>query len=210
MVNRDKQESKNITKSNAEKSITKHFIKKVILLTGMPGSGKSIISSLARELGYTVYNMGDIVREEAEKRGINITSESLLKLARQLRDKKGEDIVAKIICNKIKKSKKSDFILIDGVRSLPELLYFKKKLKNNCVLIAIHSSPSTRFQRIKRRGRADDPKIWDEFVKKDLKELKLGIGSVIALADIMIINEESLESFKKFIKNFLKRLKNGN
>jgi len=47
---------------------------RLILIAGMPGSGKSIVSSIARELGLPVYVMGDVVREEARRRGIEPTN----------------------------------------------------------------------------------------------------------------------------------------
>jgi len=57
------------------------------------------------------------------------------------------------------------------------------------VLVAVHASPRERFRRLKSRGRPDDPTTWEEFVERDMRELELGIGNVIALADVMIVNE---------------------
>ncbi|WP_243674686.1 AAA family ATPase [Vulcanisaeta distributa] len=41
------------------------------MITGLPGSGKTIVSDVARELGLPVVTMGDIIREEAVKSGIS-------------------------------------------------------------------------------------------------------------------------------------------
>ena len=38
-------------------------------VSGLPGSGKSLVSETAIKKGAIVVSMGDIVREEAEKRG---------------------------------------------------------------------------------------------------------------------------------------------
>ena len=38
-------------------------------ISGMPGSGKSVVSEVASEKGAIIVSMGDIVREEAKKRG---------------------------------------------------------------------------------------------------------------------------------------------
>ena len=43
---------------------------RVIGVSGMPGSGKSIISDKCVEKGAIIVSMGDIIREEAKKRGI--------------------------------------------------------------------------------------------------------------------------------------------
>ena len=44
----------------------------VVGLTGMPGSGKSLVVAAARLEGYDVVVMGDVVREETKKRGLEL------------------------------------------------------------------------------------------------------------------------------------------
>ena len=41
---------------------------KIIGVTGMPGSGKSVVSRVAESLGMKVVKMGDVIREEAQHR----------------------------------------------------------------------------------------------------------------------------------------------
>jgi len=38
---------------------------KIIAFVGMPASGKGEAATVAKELGYPVVNMGDVIREEA-------------------------------------------------------------------------------------------------------------------------------------------------
>jgi predicted ATPase len=45
------------------------LLTKVIVLTGMPGAGKEEFVRVALEAGYGVLRMGDVVREEAGRRG---------------------------------------------------------------------------------------------------------------------------------------------
>jgi dephospho-CoA kinase len=71
------------------------------------------------------------------------------------------------------------------------------------ILIAVHSSPETRFERLFRRKRSDDSAGWGGFVDRDLRELSVGQGSVIALADYMIINEGTLEECKATVREVL-------
>jgi dephospho-CoA kinase len=63
-------------------------------------------------------------------------------------------------------------------------------------LIAAHSSPEARFQRLSKRKRSDDPEGWSVFHERDLRELSVGQGDVIALADFMIVNEGTYDEFK--------------
>jgi len=181
---------------------------KLILIAGMPGAGKSLISRAAKMLGIPVLVMGDVVREEAEKMGLKPTPENLGHVAVLLRRKYGDDIIAKKVLKKAFLHK-SKIIMIDGVRSLYELDFFKRKTEK-VIIMAIHASPRTRFKRLLKRGREDDPKTWEEFCERDRRELEFGIGNVIALADIMLVNEEinkdeilkkAYEALKRVITN---------
>ena len=69
----------------------------VMGISGMPGSGKSIVSDLAAEKGAIIVSMGDIVREEAKKRG-----EGSKETAQNLRAEHGPYIVSELTIKKIK------------------------------------------------------------------------------------------------------------
>jgi len=160
----------------------------------MPGSGKTTISEFVKEMKIPVIAMGDVVREEAKVRGMEPTPKNLGKLMIEMREKMGANIIAKKCVEKIKELN-SKIILVEGVRSLEEIEEFKKI--GDVKVIAVHSSPKTRYERLFRRGRCDDPKSWEEFKERDLRELDIGIGKVISLADEIIINEGTIEDLKE-------------
>ena len=172
-----------------------------ILLTGMPGSGKEEFLNVAREEGYDVIRMGDVVREHAEKKGISFEDQSLGSFAHEERVEHHEGIWAdRTLCN-ITKEK----TVIDGIRSTEEVSIFKSEL-GDLKIIAIHASPDTRFERLKERGREDAPQTWSEFNDRDKRELNWGLGRVISRADHMIINESSLKVFYSESRELLKQL----
>ncbi len=173
----------------------------VIVVAGMPGSGKSVVSKAARELGLPVYVMGDVVREEAARRGLEPTPANLNMVAKSLREEYGLTVVAERTAQKFREGEEA--VLVDGVRSLDEVKVFQRY--GDVVIIAVHASPRTRFERIRRRNRPGDPRTWEEFVARDMTELGFGIGNVIALADYMIVNEEkSLDEVLEEAKNMLR------
>ncbi|MCC6013144.1 MAG: flagellar hook-basal body complex protein FliE [Candidatus Verstraetearchaeota archaeon] len=173
---------------------------KFFCITGMPGAGKSVVAEAAKSLGLKVIVMGDIIREEAKARNIKQTPESLRELMIKLRNEEGLDVIAKRCLKKISNEK---IIVIEGVRSLEELEYFKKF--GSVCLIAVHASPKTRFNRLIKRNREDDPKDFKTFVERDMTELRIGIGSVIALADKVFVNEGTIEELIEAAKEFFKR-----
>ncbi|MCE4614367.1 MAG: flagellar hook-basal body complex protein FliE [Desulfurococcales archaeon] len=162
----------------------------LVLVTGLPGSGKSIVSEVAREKGIPTVVMGDVVREEAVKRGVKLLPENLSIIANDLREKYGKAAIALFTTDKIRRNHASSaVVVVDGVRSLDEVAVFEE-LGNVCI-IAVHASPTRRFERIRQRGRPGDPNDWAQFLGRDLVELSWGIGNVIALADYIVVNESS-------------------
>lgn len=165
--------------------------KVIIAVAGLPGAGKSVVARAAKHLKIPVYRMGDVIRREAETSGLSLTDESLGEIALSLRKKFGEDIVARKIAGKITRDP-NRVVLVDGVRSMSEVDFLRKRF-NNVIILSVHASPKTRYERLRRRGRQDDPKSWEEFAERDERELRLGLGNVIALSDVMLVNEETTE-----------------
>ena len=178
----------------------------VVGVTGLPGSGKSTFTSIAKSLGYPVIVMGDFIRLEAKKRGIKPTAENLSKLMFKVRKEKGENILAKLTVKAVKKMD-NPIVFIDGVRTLKEVEFFKRNLPD-FRLIAIYAPEKIRFKRIfkRRKLRVDDVDSWERFKKRDQNELKIGVGEVISKANLTIKNSGSLKRFEAKVKKFLEEL----
>lgn len=181
--------------------------KTVVAVTGLPGSGKSTFLRVAKELGYHLIVMGDFVREEAARRNLPPTAVNMGELMFQMRKERGEDFIAQLTVEKAEKMK-TDFIVIDGVRNPEEVEKFKKTFKN-FYLIAIDSTAELRFKRIRRRFRSDDSTDRDKFEEREARELKVGVGRAMALANLIIDNNSSLGEFKAKVKNVLEEIMRG-
>jgi len=177
---------------------------KAIAFTGMPGSGKTEAVNVAKEMGLKVISMGDEVRNEAIRRGMELTDENVGSLANEMRIKYGKDIWAKKCLEKLREMKE-EIVVIDGIRNIEEVETFRKKLKN-FILVAIHASPITRYERLMKRGREDDSMKIEDLKAREKRELSWGLGNVIAMADIVVVNEGSLEEFKNKIRKILEDL----
>lgn len=200
---------------------------KVYGITGLPGSGKSIISRLAKNEGVHIISMGDIVRKEAEKQNCSSGVAAV-----NLRKKYGNNVIAELCIEEIQnhsrdrlnkqsntltkvyttnnqkpshrkfKKVEQDVYIIEGIRSPFEVNIFRRNFKN-FKIIAIHSSPETRFNRLKRRKRNDDSTDFRTFLERDKRELKFGIGNVIATADFMLINDGPIPIFKNVVRGLI-------
>ncbi|MGQ9625256.1 MAG: dephospho-CoA kinase, partial [Candidatus Bathycorpusculaceae bacterium] len=122
----------------------------------------------------------------------------------ELREKEGANVIAKRCVKKIQDFKEPK-VIVDGIRSLAEVEEFKKHFPK-FTLIAIHASPETRFKRLYHRQRSDDPKNWHIFYERDMRELSVGLGNAIAMAEYLIVNEENLETGKRKVEEVLRKV----
>jgi dephospho-CoA kinase len=159
----------------------------IVGITGMPGAGKSTVADALVELGFLRINMGDVIRDEALRRGVRMDDESLGKLMLQLRTEYGDDVIAGICLRKINDSSADRFV-IDGLRSFVEAEAFRKA--GFFKLLAVHASSSRRLRLLQKRGRADAPVSKSTFENRDAREKSIGIGRVIESADKAISNED--------------------
>jgi dephospho-CoA kinase len=176
---------------------------KLIIVTGMPGAGKSEVAEVFRRNRYPIIVMGDIIREETRRRGLEANRENTKKIALELREIDGPGAVAKHCIKEMEKAG-DQLIVIEGCRSLAEVDVFDDYAET-VTIVSVHTSPSTRFARLKSRARDDAPPEWEAFRERDMREISIGLGGVIAMSDIMLINESTIEELQKLSEEILKR-----
>jgi len=96
--------------------------------------------------------------------------------------------------------------LVDGCRSMDEVRAFRS-LTDDVTVIAIQSSPEIRYERLVRRNRDDAPSSTNEFDERDEREIGWGLAKIIALADITITNDSSLEDFHEASERVLENMR---
>jgi dephospho-CoA kinase len=173
-------------------------------IVGLPGAGKTTAAKAVAELGYPVISMGDIVREEAMKRGLKPTAEVMNTFIHQIRQEEGPTVVAEKCLSKCR-TLEAPLIAIEGIRSLQEIDLFRKSFMH-FVLVAIKASKERRFENLRSRGREDDPKSPKDLEIRDWEEERLGLLDAIREADVVIENVGGPEDLKDRMKLLLRRL----
>lgn len=186
---------------------------RIIAFVGMPASGKSEASNVAREMGIPVVTMGDVIRKEVELRGADPSDGG--KIANELREIEGMDAIAKrcmILIEEKMEETPTDIFVIDGVRGIAEVDYFKEHLGDGFVLvsIAIDSPIEERFERIVARKREDDMDNIDQLKERDLREIGWGMGEAIAASDRFVENTSTLEAYRVKIQELFEEMKAEN
>ncbi len=163
---------------------------KAIISAGMPGSGKEEFLEAIRPLDMPYVRMGDVVREEKAARG---SAQPTGDFAQAEREAHGGGVWALRTLDRMGTGP----VVIDGCRSHAEVEAFRSALGDGLCVIALHSDPATRFQRLQRRAREDAPADMEEFRRRDDREMAWGLARVITLADVMVVNDSTLDEFHR-------------
>jgi dephospho-CoA kinase len=128
---------------------------KIIGFVGLPGSGKGEASQIARLHGLAVVVMGDVIRQEAARQGLEPTDQNLGRIGNALRAAQGPDAVAKKAFEMALATGK-DLVVIDGLRSREEADFFRSHA-DEFHLVEVCAPAQARLKWLAARGRPDDP-----------------------------------------------------
>jgi dephospho-CoA kinase len=98
----------------------------------------------------------------------------------------------------------TSLFVYEGARNIEEIEELNKKYR--VFTIAIHASPKSRFRRLLKRRRSDRPRNWADFQERDERELKVGVGKLIAIADRVVENEDTKNDLKRRTRRLLRPL----
>ncbi len=172
----------------------------IIAVTGKRGCGKDTFADyLKKSHGFSILNFsGDALYPELKKRGFEITRENLIRVGMELREREGNDVLAKIIAEKIENG--SDYC-ISGMRFSEELDYMKSKFGSGFFLVAIVCDAEKRYERILKRGdRGEANLTFEEFEEIDNRPTEKAIDELMERADIVIDNNGTIEEFHENIE----------
>ncbi len=168
----------------------------------MPASGKTEAANVARALGIPVIQMGYVVKAEVKARGLEITEETVGKVANKIREREGMGAVA-LRCVPYIKNANRKVVVIDGIRGVAEAEVYKEMFEDQFTLIAIHAPQKARFEWAMTRKREDDIENRKSFLRKDERENSWGLSEAMNIADFSIENDSTLEEFKQKVKTVI-------
>lgn len=199
---------------------------KIIGLVGLPGSGKGEASRIARQQGLAVLVMGDVIRQEAARQGLEATDVNLGRVGCALREAEGPEAVARRILQKARASGE-ETVVVDGLRSREEADYFATQAEQ-FHLVEICAPAEERLRWLRARGRPDDPGISRSGIKeqdqdekiisscgepdgqaaaaleqRECREMGWGMCQAMEAAGLKLRNDGSLEEFRENARKLL-------
>lgn len=177
-------------------------MKIVLALAGMPGSGKTTCSDILKKKGFTVIIMGDAVRREMLQKGMELNNKTLREYVVKIR-KISPNYVLDLINKELNDAFLTyDVVILDGVRNISEIKELKKRGIKTAI-VGIVTDKNVRFERIKNRNNSTDMSSFEEFEWREEKELKYGVGDVLACSDYYVQNNSSIEELEHKINNLV-------
>ncbi len=177
---------------------------------GEIASGKgTAVKYIEDKYGAKSHRFSDILRDLLNRLEIDKTRENLQDISTLIREKFGQDTLAKVIAGDVSKDA-GEIVVVDGIRLKEDIGYLKKL--PNFYLTHIYADPELRYKRLLDRGEnvGEDKISYEEFLKSQENECEIQLKEVSEQADIKIDNngtqEELVEKIERYIQEKLREL----
>lgn len=168
---------------------------KIILgLTGQIATGKGTAAAYLKEkYSASTYRFSTILRDLVDRIYIPQSRENLQDLSEFLRERFGEDVLAKVMAEDVKKDQ-NNLIVIDGIRRPDDVKYLKEI--PGFILVHIFADMEKTYERIVMRGENTDDtqKTFEQFQKDHERESELKIAEIAGQAQETIDNNGTIEN----------------
>lgn len=209
----------------------------MVLYIGLSGkmlAGKGKIREIL-EKNYKSFSIGlsDMLREEADRRGIEKNRENLVNLADELRLKNGPGILAELAIKKImllgEKLNDYELVIIDSIRNPYEVVALRNTFKKYFYLIFVDAPLELRFKRAMERKREGESSLtFEEFKEKDEIEFKgredrkiedeesehggfidygVNLSACLKKSNLLLINDKSESELESNLINLIEKRK---
>jgi dephospho-CoA kinase len=161
---------------------------RALALVGMPGAGKTLCAKELQQRGFFQFRFGQIVVDEVERRGWEVSEHNERIVREELRANEGMNAIAQRALPHLKPAlEKHNSIVIDGLYGFGEYKLLNAELGAAMVVLAITCDRHTRYARLAQRDVR--PLTSLEAQSRDFREIEnLEKGGPIAIADYTLIN----------------------
>lgn len=175
-------------------------------LIGANGSGKSTVCEYLHHQGFEVISLSDVVRSEAEKKGLPKDRDTLTQLANTLKSQQGIDVLAHLTF-KHALQLGTPKIVFDSIRHPAEAAFLRHQ---GVFVIGIEAPLEVRYQRILSRQKETDHVDFNTFKLQCEREYEghssgQNIREALSQANALIINNSDILSLNQKVDEILKQ-----
>jgi len=179
----------------------------IIGLTGPNAAGKTEVAQYLKARGFECHSLSDEIREEAAKRGCEISREVLVEIGNELRGRFGPGVLAERILQRLEPDRN---YVVDSIRNPAEVEALRRR--KDFTLLAVQADRKIRFERSRARGREGAAQTLEQFAFEEERELQSKdpasqqLVATQQLADVTLYNNGSLEELHRQLDTLLPRL----
>ncbi|MBU3904751.1 MAG: nucleoside monophosphate kinase [Nanoarchaeota archaeon] len=180
--------------------------KRIILIVGLPGSGKTYaVDFVKKKLGAKTIHSGDIIREEIERQGLKYSPTADAAVAHWFHQYGREAVLVQKVFEKIVRSRKK-LIIVEGFRDIDQLQVLEDLLDHKVSVITIKCNFKTRLKRELERGRFGKDETKEYIKNRDISEKHRGLERLIRQAKYKIDNNGTKKQLEVKIIKMVKKL----
>ncbi len=179
----------------------------ILGLTGRNASGKGEVAGFLKIKGFYFYSLSDVIREELAREGLEVTRLNLVETGRRLRSEHGTGYLAEKILQRLAPDKN---YVIDSFRHPDEVRVFRSR--PNFRLLAVKAKAETRLERIRDRGREQDPITMEAFLALEQAETEASraegqdLDGTAAAADLVVENDGPISLLQERVSALVREL----
>ncbi len=186
-------------------------MKKIIFgFTGSIASGKDTAGDyLEKKHNGKNFSYSDMLGDVTKRFYLEFNRDNLIKVSEMIREKFGENIMAKTMAKDIEKDD-HHITSISNIRRLADIEYLGKL--PGFVLVSIEADLEVRYKRLTNRGEKtdDNNKTYEQFLEDHQRSTELSILEVVKQAKEKIDNNGSLEELHKQLDELVKKYEGEN
>jgi len=175
-------------------------------LTGRNASGKTTVVQWFAGRGVRTVSCSDSIRAWLAEQGIEESREALIEGGRELRRRGGSGILAEMLLEALG----GGDAVIDSIRTPGEVEALRAR--DDFILIEVTAGADSRWARSQGRARPGDPADRATFVAQEESEevasdeAGQALVATAEMADLILINEGTVEGLHEDLENLLERL----
>lgn len=168
-------------------------------------SGKDTSANyLVEKYGGKNYSFSTMLGDVLKRYHLDFNRDNLIKISEAMREKFGEDILAKTMAEDVK-DEPNQIVSISNIRRLADIKFLTAI--PGFVLVSIDATPQNRYERIIKRGEKsdDNTKTYEQFLADQERSTEKTIPEVMALATEKLDNNGTFDELHQQLDQLVKK-----
>ena len=182
----------------------------IIGITGTIGAGKgTVVDYLKSRHNFSHYSVRDVLIEELNKRGKDLSRDSMVSIANELRLKNGAGYFMEVLLKRA--VERGGDAVIESVRTIGEIETLRAKAPD-FYLLAVDADPAVRYERIVKRNSSTDKISYERFLVDEARESHhtekwlINLPACISEADFKLTDDGTFDDLHNQIDKILLKI----